>query len=606
MKPAAKSDLVTICRLLRHARPYWGHIGLLLVVSLLSTPLALLAPVPLKLAVDSVIGSEPLPNFLAFLFPESVQQASLNVLIMAAGLVVGITLIQQAQTIGSQFLSTYIGQKVVMRFRAQLFHHAQHMSLSKHDLNGTHDSIHRINHDSLAIQWIAVNGLIQPLILVVTFAAMIFVMAKMDPYLALVALIVVPIIYLSTYFYRPALRQNWKEVWDRRSDAFSVVQEALTSLRVVKAFGQEGRERERLVIRSQETVNAHLKVTLRQSFFNSFMGITTAVGTAIVLFLGFRHVQEGVLTLGDLLIVMAYLTQVYGPLTSLGQMVAQLQGSLANADRTFRLLDEPPDVREGPNARPVGRASGAIEFRDVSFSYDGKHPVLHNISLEVAPGIRIGIAGGSGAGKTTLTSLLTRFFDPTSGEIFLDGMDLRDLKLADLRNQFAIVLQEPVLFSTSIAENIGYGRPDASFSEIVSAAKAANAHKFITRLPDGYDTMVGERGMMLSGGERQRISLARAFLKDAPILVLDEPTSSVDMTTETAIFDAMENLMAGRTTFMIAHRLTTLEACDVLMVLENGRLITVTTEVMKTLKAIGSAKRPKPEASELEHGTEAR
>jgi ATP-binding cassette subfamily B protein len=286
-----------------------------------------------------------------------------------------------------------------------------------------------------------------------------------------------------------------------------------------------------------------------------------------------RLVLSGALTLGDLLLVMGYLAQLYGPLNTLSNSKATLQSSLASAERAFSILDEAPDVVERPGAQPLTRASGAVAFRDVSFAYRENHPVLHDVSFEVDPGTRVGISGETGAGKTTLMSLLTRFYDPTTGEILLDGIDLRDYKLTDLRNQFAIVLQEPVLFSTSIAENIGYARPSASEGEVVEAAKAANAHEFIVDLPRGYGTEVGERGMSLSGGERQRIALARAFLRDAPILILDEPTSSVDTRTEAAIMEAMERLMHGRTTFMIAHRVSTLASCDARLELADGRVV---------------------------------
>jgi ATP-binding cassette subfamily B protein len=293
----------------------------------------------------------------------------------------------------------------------------------------------------------------------------------------------------------------------------------------------------------------------------------------IVLFIGVHHVLAGTLTLGSLLLVMGYLLQLYKPLEEMSQKAADLQDSLASAERATELLDQAPEVPEKPDARGIERAKGAVAFCGVSFAYREDHPILHNVSFEVDPGIRVGVSGATGAGKTTLMSLLTRFYDPTEGTVRLDDVDLRDYKLADLRNQFAIVLQEPVLFSTSIAENIAYARPDAGHEEIVAAAKAAGAHGFIERLPEGYDTQVGERGMRLSGGERQRISLARAFLKDAPILILDEPTSSVDVKTEAEIMQAMRRLMRGRTTFMIAHRHSALEHCDVRLVIENRRLL---------------------------------
>jgi ATP-binding cassette subfamily B protein len=305
----------------------------------------------------------------------------------------------------------------------------------------------------------------------------------------------------------------------------------------------------------------------------------TAIGTAAVLFVGVRHVQLGILTLGSLLLVMGYLAQLYEPLSTISRKTASLQAHLASAERAYALLDQAPEVPQLPNPRPLVRARGTVVLRTVTFSYDGTHAVLKNVSFNVTAGTRVGIAGRTGAGKTTLVSLLTRFYDPTAGQILLDGVDLREYKLADLRNQFAIVLQEPVLFSTSIAENIGYARPGAGREEIARAARAANAHDFIVALPDGYETNVGERGMRLSGGERQRIALARAFLKDAPMLIMDEPTSSVDMKTESGIMEAMERLMRDRTTFMIAHRLTTLENCDILMVIEDGQLIDMTSNV---------------------------
>jgi ATP-binding cassette subfamily B protein len=288
---------------------------------------------------------------------------------------------------------------------------------------------------------------------------------------------------------------------------------------------------------------------------------------------GVRHVEAHIITLGSLLLVMGYMTQLYDPLRTVSRKIAALQLRLASAERAFSLLDETPEVVEKRHTIPLARARGNVSFREVSFAYSAERPILRDISFDVPSATRVGIAGVTGAGKTTLLNLLLRFYDPLSGQILLDGHDLSDYRIADLRRQFAIVLQEPVLFSTTIGENISYGRPGASADEVIAAAEAANVHGFITSLPDRYDTVLGERGMSVSGGERQRISIARAFLKDASILLLDEPTSSVDTNTEAGILEATERLMQGRTVFMIAHRTSTLQNCDLRLELREGRLV---------------------------------
>src|SRR5919202_209179 len=516
------TDVTLYRRLLRQVRPYRLHIVGIFLLFLLASPLALLTPLPLKIAVDSVVGSHHLPGLLALLLPAGAARSHTAVLLLAAGLFVAITLASQLQNLASSVLSTYTGERLVLDFRSQLFGHVQRLSLAHHDTQGTADSTYRIQYDAMSIQHIAIEGVIPLISAAFTLAGM---------------------------------------------------QEVLAAVRVVKAFGQEEREEGRFVPRSSAGMWSRIRYAVGEGVFGLLVGLTTAVGTAAVIFIGMRHVQAGVLTLGQLLLVLGYLSQLYAPLKTISKKVGDLQAALASAERAFALLDAAPDVAERPNARPLARARGAVAFRNVWFAYGTDQPVLHDISFQIGAGTRLGIVGATGAGKTTLVSLLTRFYDPTAGQILLDGIDLRAYKLADLRNQFAIVLQEPVLFSTSIAENIAYGRPDAGDDEIVAAARAANAPEFIMPLPQGYETLVGERGMRLSGGERQRISLARAFLKDAPILILDEPTSSVDMRTEAAIMEAMERLMRGRTTIMIAHRLSTLAGCDARLEIERGRLV---------------------------------
>jgi len=366
----------------------------------------------------------------------------------------------------------------------------------------------------------------------------------------------------------------------------AVAQESLGASRVVKAFGQEERRNEQLVSHYNQSLSAQLKVYVDSAVYNLLVGVITSIGLAAVLYIGIRHVQANTLSLGALLVVNYYVTQLYSPLKNVGQKILDIQLSLAGIERYHSVLDETPDVPESPNARPLARAKGKIVFQRVTFEYTNGHPVLDNVSFELPAGSRLGVVGPTGSGKTTLSSLLVRFFDPTLGVISLDDVDLRDYKLADLRNQFAVVLQDTVLFSTSIAENIRFARPEASIEEVFAAARDANAHDFITSLPNGYDTLVGERGMKLSGGERQRVSLARAFLKNAPVLILDEPTSALDIHSETLVLDAIERLMKGRTTMMIAHRASALRNCDMILRIENGKTGGVTDEVASVLKSM--------------------
>jgi ATP-binding cassette subfamily B protein len=560
-------------RLWREVRPYWAHLLAAFLLGLLSAPLALLTPLPLKLVVDSVVRSHPLPPLLNALLPAALPRNPSTVLAVAVALVLAVTLLTQLRDFAAALLTAYTGEKLVRGFRAKLFRHVQRLSLSYHDTKGTADSTYRIQYDATSLQNIAVEGALPFLASAVTLVAMIAATAWINWRLALVGLAISPVIFLVTRAYRRRMRGQSREVKKIESAALSVVQEVLGAARVVKAFGQEEREERRFIQRSNQGMQARLRLAFMEGACGILVALITAAGMAAVLFIGARDIQAGRLTLGSFLMVMGYLTQIYAPLKTISKKTASLQSHLAGAERAFALLEESPDVPERPNPRPLVRASGAMTFRQVSFAYEKGRPVLRNVSLELAPGACLGIAGTTGAGKTSLVNLLTRFYDPTAGEILLDGLDLRDYRLADLRNQFALVLQEPVLFSTSVAENIAYARPGAGSGEIIAAAQAANAHDFISRLPQGYETLVGERGMCLSGGERQRVSIARAFLKDAPILILDEPTSSVDVKTEAAIVEAMGRLMRGRTTFIIAHRLSTLRHCDLILRLERGEAV---------------------------------
>ncbi len=568
------SDRTIYKRVLVQARPYWGHISGIFLLRLLSTPLALLAPLPLKIVVDNVISKSPLPPAIAHLTPAWIPVSTAWLLVFAVAFLVAVELLSQLQSLATTLLKTYTSERLTLHLRALLFNHAQWLSFARHDRQGTTDAIYRIQNDANAVPTVAVDGVIPFINSAIAFGTTVVVIAWIEPTLALIAVVVAPALAALTWGYRGNLRMRHRQVKALESSAQAVVQEVLTSLRLVKAFGQEDREQRRFLNRASEGMRARLRVALVDGSFWVAIIFVNALGAGFVLYFGARSVQSGAITLGSLLVVMGYLAQLYNPLYSMSRQVASLQSGLASAERAFTLLDEERDVPERTDPRPLSRATGSVEFSNVSFAYEDTRLVLQGVSFKVEPGTRVGITGRTGSGKTTLLSLLTRFYDPASGAVLLDGVDLRDFRVVDLRRQFAVVLQDPVLFSTTIGDNIAYGKPGARIDEIIAAAKTAGIHDFVASLPEKYDTPVGESGMTLSGGERQRVSLARAFLINAPILILDEPTSSVDTNTETTIIDAMERLMAGRTTFIVAHRLSTLETCNLRLHVDN-EIVTV-------------------------------
>ncbi len=569
MQRPRQSDLLLFRRLWQQSGNCHRHLAGIFVLSLVSVPLTLLFPLPLKIVVDSVLASEPLPRFLRLVFPLASRSA---VLAIAIGMLLAISALLYLQALGSWYLQTYTGERLVWDFRAQLLQHAQRLSLTFHRAKGSTDFCYRIQHDAPQIQNVALQGILPIVTSVLTLGSIFLVTARLDPGLAVMTLVAGALLLGLTQLWSRAVRRRSHEIKLLDSHAMAIVQEVLTALPVVKAFGQEQREHQRFVRQSDRRMRGQVQLSTLQGLFNLLTGMTIASATAGALLLGVRHVRAGLLTTGELLVLMAYLAQIYEPLKTVSGKITDMQAWLVSMDRAFELLDHVPEIADAPHPVRVSRARGGVTFDQVSFRYPNSEAGLQEVSFSVLPGARVGIVGPTGAGKTTLINLLARFYDPTGGVVRLDGVDLRRYKLEDLRKQFAIVLQEPVLFSTSIAENIAYGLPTASDEEIVAAAQTASAHEFILRLPQGYDTPVGEGGARLSGGERQRISLARAFLRNSPVLILDEPTSSVDTTTEAAIMEATERLMRGRTTFMIAHRLSTLKYCDLILRLERGQL----------------------------------
>ncbi len=562
----------TFRRLLGEVRGYGWHVAAIVALQLLATPLALLNPLPLRIAVDSVIGDRPLPDFVAPFVPGWVAASDTAILIFSAALLLVVMLATYGQGVGIWVLQTWTGESVVQRFRAKLFDRLQYAALDYHDRKGTADSLYRVQYDAVAPQGAIVNGVIPLVSSLFVIFGMIAVTATIDWRLALIALAICPALFLLTTAFGRSLRESWLKLKTEESNAMGVAQEVLGAIRVVKAFGREPSENERFVRHLGLAVREYMRLARMHGAFDLSVGMVIGVGTAAILVIGVGSVKSGAMTLGELLLVMGYVAQIYRPLETISKKLTDLQASIACAERAFALLDDAPSVAERADARPLARARGEIEFDRVSFGY-GATPVLREVTFRAPAGAKIGVFGASGAGKSTLVALLNRFYDPTAGRILVDGVDSRDWRIADLRHQFALVPQDTVLFSTTIGENILYGRPDATEDEVIAAARGANVHDFIAALPEGYGTPVGERGLRLSGGQRQRIALARAFLKDAPILVLDEPTSAVDPRSEAAILDALDRLMRGRTSFIIAHRDTMLAGCDLWVQIADGRIV---------------------------------
>jgi ATP-binding cassette subfamily B protein/subfamily B ATP-binding cassette protein MsbA len=532
---------------------------------------SLLTPWPLKFIVDNVLGDQPLPGPIAALmqFRPDNRPAVIAVIACAGFLVV---LMQNAVTVLSSYVNTRLDQSMTLDFRSDLFQHVTHLSLASHDRRRSGMLIYAINSmaDGVPRAVMAVPPLAQNAL---TLLGMFAVSLWIDWRLALLSSTVVPFLYYSVGYYVRRIQPRLLAVKELEAESLSIVHEAISMMRVIAAFGREAHEYRRFRAQGERAIDARVRLTVRQTAFGLAVNLTTAAGTALVLGVGANHVLQGRITAGQLLVVLAYLATVYRPLEAISTTVGGLQDVLINLRMAFGVMDMPVEVKDGPGVVPAGRARGAVEYRGVGFSYTGRVDTLKDITFRARPGQVVAVVGTTGAGKTTLVSLLPRFYDLTHGRILLDGADVRRLTLRSLREQISVVLQEPLLFSGTVADNIRYGRLGATMDEIVAAARAANADDFIRRLPQGYYTELGERGAQLSGGERQRISVARAFIKDAPVLILDEPTSAIDSKTEAVILDALDRLIDGRTTFLIAHRLSTIRRADHILVLDGGRLV---------------------------------
>jgi ATP-binding cassette, subfamily B, bacterial len=572
-KPTNTNRALFLKRLLDLARPSYPHLVGIFLLGVLSVPISILMPVPLKIAVDSVIGHTPLPAVLEHFIPRTAAGSDTANLIVVVVVLLALAVASNLQTLASWLLQTYTGERLVFELRNRLFWHAQRLSLTAHDRRGVNDIAYRIQHDAPAIQFIFIQGVLPLMTAVLTFSGMFYIVAHIDRSIAIVALVISPALMIAARRSSRRVRKGWQGVKVLDSSAMLLMNEALASIRVVKAFNTEDYEDSRFRLRSRERMTEQVRLAGIQAAYHLLISFAIAAGSAAALLIGIRHVKMGWITLGDLLLVMAYVAQLYDPLKTISSKIPELQSWRVSLERAFALFEDNPELGESlAVSADLPRATGQVTFENVTFEYANGSRALDEVSFSIAAGMKVGVVGQSGSGKTTLVNLLARFYEPTGGRILLDGVDLNSYSVAHLRQQLAVISQEPVLFSATVADNIAYGRLDGSRSEIIAAATAARAHDFILALPQGYDTKIGEGGSRLSGGQRQRLAIARAILKDAPLLILDEPTSALDVGTEADLLASMQEVMRGRTAFVIAHRLNTIRNCDVLLVMEKGRL----------------------------------
>jgi ATP-binding cassette subfamily B protein/subfamily B ATP-binding cassette protein MsbA len=561
-------------RLLGYAAADWRGWALIAGMSLLSCLAALLQPWPMQVLLDHVLGREPMAPALAWLvrlLPGAGTSHGLLVWVVLAGLAV--FALGSGVDVFVARAWVRVGQRMVYRLAADLFSHVQRCSLLFHSRHPVGDSLSRITGDT----WCAYK-VVDVLVLTPTYALLMAVgivvlMARVDLGLALVASAAAPLMAGTSFLASRRLRAVARARREIESQIQAHVQQALSGMHVVQAFTQEERELRRFRELGRGALHAHRRVTLASSLCQLGSGLVATLGAAAVLWVGAGHVLNGRLTVGGLLVFLAYLGSLQGQLKAFTGIQATLQEAGASVDRVCKALESDQVVRDRATAQPLPRAAGHLQLHDLTFGYEPGRPVLRGVSLEILPGQTVALIGPSGAGKTTLASLVPRFFDPWQGRLSIDGHDLRDLRLRSLREQVGLVLQEPFLFPLTVAQNIAYGRPDADREAIVAAARAANAHTFIERLPEGYETLLGERGATLSGGERQRLSIARALLRDPALLILDEPTSALDAESEGLLMEALQRLMAGRTTLLIAHRLSTVRWAERIVVLQEGRIV---------------------------------
>jgi ATP-binding cassette, subfamily B, bacterial len=573
-RDAEKAGAWELWKALPRVKPYLRPYRRLLIgvmsLTLLTAVFGLAEPWPLAIILNQVLHEQHPTGVVEFLFGSDPTIWVVLVAMVTARFL--IIVFGNAFTVLSHYLGAKAEQNMVMDLRSDLFAHAQRLSFTFHDQRQTGALMSKINTQAAAVGNIVM--VVPPIAeAVLTLVGMLVIATLIDWQLSLLSLLVVPLLFWSFGVYGARIVPRVQKVQRLEWRSLSIVHEAMAMLRVIVSFGREDYEHRRFREQGQTAVDERVKLTVSQSLYTLGVQTATAAGTSLILGVGAWHVIQGKITVGELIVLMTYIASVYKPLEQISTTVGTIHEELVQFNSSLDLLDTDPEVKEKPDAVELDRARGHVTVEGLGFSYQGRTNTLEEVSLEAQPGERIAVVGQTGAGKSTLMSLLIRFYDPATGCVELDGVDLRDLKLSSLREQISVVLQEPLLFSGTIEENIRYGKLDATTDQVIDAARAANAHDFIDGLPRGYETELGERGAQLSGGERQRICVARAFLKDAPVLILDEPTSSIDSKTEGVILDALDDLMEGRTSFMIAHRLSTVRHADQILVMEHGRIV---------------------------------
>jgi ATP-binding cassette subfamily B protein len=554
-------------------RPHWKALALAFIAVLGETLSDILEPWPIKIVVDNILQSKKLPDWLGGFVSHTFGHEKLPILNFAVVAVVAIAVLGASSSYVEKYLTTSVSQWVTHDLRRTLYNHIQRLSLSEHDKAQTGDLITRVTSDISAIQDFINSALLGMFVNSLTLVGMIGVMLYINWRFTLIALSIAPALFVVVYTFTRRIKQASRAVRKKESELVSVVQEVLTSVRVVKAFAREDFEVSRFESQSLENVETALRARSIKARLSPIVEVLIAIGTCLVLGYGARLALRGELSAGILIVFLLYLGRMYKPMRELSKMSDAVSKAIVGFERIQEVLQVEARVRDLPRARRAPRFKGKIEFEHVTFAYDEKPPVLKDITFKIEAGKVAAIVGPSGAGKTTIISLIPRFYDPQSGRIKIDGVDIREYRLKSQGEQISFVLQDTLLFHASIWDNIAYGKPDADPQKVVRAAKLANAHEFIEKMPEGYATMVGERGMTLSGGQRQRIAIARAIIRDTPILILDEPTSGLDSSSEQAVIEALDRLMEGRTSIVVAHHLSSIRHADVIFVIKDSELV---------------------------------